>query len=141
MAAPDKRNLTFLRGSGFLIGLIGSWDLMADETGHWPAQQGFVIFDETKIIAVLERNEAIRRGIEGTYGVEDNRIILTEVAVDTAPERGAPGDMEFAIDGDVLTITWLTSHQVDTFRRRPQPRAVLLSQVEIYESGGRAHNE
>ncbi len=148
MASPEKRSLTFLRGSGFLISLIGAWDLLADASGQWPAQKGFVIFDETKFIAVIERNAEIRRGVEGTYSVEDNWIILTEIRVDTAPEQGELGDLEFAIDGDLLTITWLSTHQtrhpthpVDTFRRRSQPKAALLSQVEIYESGGRAQNE
>ena len=148
MASPDKRNLTFLRGSGFLSSLVGAWDLMADESSQWPSQKGFVIFDETKIIAVIERNEDIRRGVEGTYSVEDNRIIMTEVLVDTAPERGVPGDVEFEIDGDILTIKWLsttqtrqTPHHIDKFRRRSQPRAVLPPQVAIYESGGRAQSE
>ena len=39
--------------------------------------KGFLIFKETKIIAVIERNEDMRRGIEGTYTVEGNRIIIT----------------------------------------------------------------
>lgn len=146
MASPGEHKLTFLRGSGFLISLIGTWDLMADESGRWPSQKGFLIFDETKIISVIERNEAIRRGIEGIYSVEGNRILLTELLVDTAPERGVPGDMEFEIEGDILTIKWLSTTQtrqtpnhVDTFRRRSQPvsRAVL-PQGAIYASRGRA---
>ena len=146
MASPGEHKLTFLRGSGFLISLIGTWDLMADESGRWPSQKGFLIFDETKIISVIERNEDIRRGIEGIYSVEGNRIILTELLVDTAPERGVPGDMEFEIEGDILTIKWLSTTQtrqtpnhVDTFRRRSQPvsRAVL-PQGAIYASRGRA---
>jgi hypothetical protein len=145
MASPDEHKLTFLRGSGFLISLIGTWDLMADETGQWPSQKGFLIFDETKIISVIERNENIRRGIEGIYSVEGNRIILTELLVDTAPERGAPGDMEFEIEGDILTINWLSTTQtrqtpnhVDTFRRRSQPvNRAAFTQGAIYESRGR----
>ena len=145
MASPDERKLTFLRGSGFLISLIGTWDLMADETGQWPSQKGFLIFDETKIISVIERNENIRRGIEGIYSVEGNRIILTELLVDTALERGAPGDVEFEIEGDILTITWLSTTQtrqtpnhVDTFRRRSQPvNRAAFTQGAIYESRGR----
>jgi hypothetical protein len=85
----------------------------------------------------------MRRGIEGTYAVEGKRIILTGLLIDTAPEQGALGDGEFAIDGDMLTITWLstsqtcpTPHHVDTFRRRAQlgDGVLLLPPVEIYES-------
>ena len=109
MASPDEHNLTFLRGSGFLLSLVGVWDLMADESSPWP--KGFLIFKETKIIAVIERNEDMRRGVEGTYTVEGNRIIITGLFIDTAPERGAPDDGEFEIDGDILTIKWLSTHQ------------------------------
>src|SRR5215813_5885014 len=87
MASPDEHKLTFLRGSGFLLSLVGVWDLMADESRQWPSQKGFLIFKETKIIAVIERNENMRRGIEGTYSVEGNRISITELFIDTAPER------------------------------------------------------
>ena len=66
MAAPDDFRFTFLRGSGFLQSLVGEWDLMADTSGQWPAQKGFLIFDETKLIIVIERHAAMRRGIEGT---------------------------------------------------------------------------
>ena len=111
MASPDEHKLTFLRGSGFLHSLVGVWDLMADASGQWPLQKGFVIFKETKIIAVIERNEDMRRGIEGTYAVEGNRIIITGLFIDTAPERGTLGDGEFEIDGDMLTVTWLLPHQ------------------------------
>jgi hypothetical protein len=142
MASPDEHKLTFLRGSGFLHSLVGAWDLIADESSQWPSQKGFLIFKETKIIAVIERNEDIRRGVEGTYSVEGNRIIITELLVDTAPERGAPGDVEFEIDGDMLTIKWLSTNQtrqtpnhVDKFRRRAQPvDGAVLPQVAIYES-------
>ena len=142
MASPDEHTLTFLRGSGFLPSLVGVWDLMADESSQWPEQKGFLIFKETKIIAVIERNEDMRRGIEGTYAVEGNRILMTGLFIDTAPERGAPGDGEFEIDGDMLTIKWLstnqtghTPHHVDKFRRRAQPiDGVVLPQVAIYES-------
>ncbi len=143
MASPDEHKLTFLRGSGFLLRLIGVWDLMADASNPWPSQRGFLIFKETKITAVIERNADTRRGIEGTYAVEGNRIILTGLFIDTAPEQGALGDGEFAIDGDMLTIKWLstnptcqTSHHVDTFRRRAQgdDGVVLLPPAEIYES-------
>jgi hypothetical protein len=142
MASPDEHKLTFLRGSGFLLSLVGVWDLMADESSQWPSQKGFLIFKETKIIAVIERNEEMRRGVEGTYAVEGNRIMLTELLVDTAPERGALGDGEFAIDGDILTITWLSTdptgqppHHVDTFRRRaPLVDGAVLPPVKIYES-------
>jgi hypothetical protein len=142
MASPDKHTLTFLRGSGFLHSLVGVWDLIADASSQWPLQKGFVIFKETKIIAVIERNEDMRRGIEGTYAVEGNRIIMTGLFIDTAPERGPLGDGEFAIDGDMLTITWLSTNQtcqtpqhVDTFRRRaPFVDGAVLPQVAIYES-------
>jgi len=142
MASPDEHKLTFLRGSGFLLSLVGVWDLMADASSPWPSQKGFVIFQETKIIAVIERNEAMRRGIEGTYAVEGNRLIITRLFIDTAPERGALGYGEFAIDGDILTIKWLATNQmcqtpqhVDTFRRRAQGvDGVLLPPVAIYES-------
>jgi len=142
MALPDEHTLTFLRGSGFLMSLVGAWDLMADETSPWPSQRGFLIFKETKIIAVIERNGAIRRGIEGTYAVEGSRIIITGLSVDTAPEQGALGEGEFAIDGDMLTITWRsttptghTPEHVDTFRRRAQQGdGALLPPVAIYAS-------
>jgi hypothetical protein len=148
MASPDGRKLTFLRGSGFLISLVGTWDLMADESSQWPSQKGFLIFDETKIISVIERNEKTRRGFEGIYSVEGNRIMITELLVDTAPERGGLGEVEFEMDGDLLTIKWLSTTQtrptpnhVDTFRRRPQPvNKAVLTQGAIYESGGRARN-
>src|ERR1700745_4252914 len=104
MASPDDHKLTFLRGSGFLLSLVGVWDLIADEASPWPSQKGFLIFKETKIVAVIERNEDMRRGVEGTYAVEGNRIIMTELCVDTAPEQGALGDGEFEIAGDILTI-------------------------------------
>ena len=142
MASPDEHKLTFLRGSGFLLSLVGAWDLIADESSQWPSQKGFLIFKETQIIAVIERNEAMRRGVEGTYAVEGNRLIITGLLIDTAPGRGAPGDGEFAIDGDMLTITWLstnqtcqTPHHVDTFRRRAQRGdGAVLPEVAIYES-------
>jgi hypothetical protein len=142
MASPDEHTLTFLRGSGFLLSLIGVWDLMADASSPWPSQKGFLIFNETKIIAVIERHAEMRRGVEGTYAVEGNRIILTELFVDTAPERGALGDGEFEIDGDILTIKWLSPQQtrqtpphVDKFRRRAQlAEEVVLPPVAIYTS-------
>jgi len=142
MASPDEHKLTFLRGSGFLLRLVGVWDLMADASSQWPSQKGFLIFKETKITAVIERNEAMRRGVEGTYAVEGNRISITGLFIDTAPEQGALGDGEFALDGDMLTIKWFATNQtcqtsphVDTFRRRVQPvDDVLLPPVEIYES-------
>jgi hypothetical protein len=142
MASPDAHKLTFLRGSGFLLSLVGVWDLMADESSVWPAQKGFLIFKETKIIAVIERNENMRRGIEGTYAVEGNRIIITGLSIDTSPERGALGDGEFEIDGDMLTIKWLSTPQtchtpqhVDKFRRRVQlDDGALLPPVAIYAS-------
>jgi len=147
MASPGEFKLTFLRGSGFLHSLVGEWDLRADESGQWPSQKGFLIIEETKIIVVIERNEKIRRGIEGTYSVEGNRLIMTELFVDTAPERGALGDLEFEIEGDVLTIQWRsatqtpqTPNQVDQFRRRAAPKAVLPPQVAIYDSEQRARN-
>ena len=142
MAVPDEHHLTFLRGSGFLLSLVGAWDLMAEESSQWPSQKGFLIFKETKIIAVIERNKDMRRGIEGTYSVEGNRLIITGLFIDTAPERGALGDGEFEIDGDLLTIKWLstnqtgqTSHHVDTFRRRAQlGDGAVLPPTAIYES-------
>jgi hypothetical protein len=101
-----------------------------------------VIFKETKIIAVIERHAEMRRGIEGTYAVEGNRIRITELFIDTAPEQGALGNGEFAIDGNILTITWLstdpacqTPTHVDTFRRRALfDDGVVLPPVAIYES-------
>jgi hypothetical protein len=148
MASPDEFILTFLRGSGFLLSLVGVWDLLADASSPWPSQKGFVIFEETKIIAVIERNAEMRRGIEGTYSVEGNRLIITELWVDTAPERGALGEMEFVLDGDLLTITGLwtpqtchTPNHVDTFRRRSRSvQSADLTDGAIYESWGRAHN-
>jgi hypothetical protein len=142
MASPDEHKLTFLRGSGFLLSLVGVWDLMADESSQWPSQKGFLIFKETKIIAVIERNKDMRRGIEGTYAVEGNRIIITGLFIDTAPERGALGDGEFEIAGDMLTIKWLSTTQtcqtpnhVDKFRRRAQlADGAVLPPVAIYES-------
>jgi hypothetical protein len=142
MASPGEHKLTFLRGSGFLLSLVGVWDLMADESGQWPAQKGFLIFKETKITAVIERTENMRRGVEGTYAVEGNRIVITGLSIDTAPERGALGDGEFEMAGDILTIKWLSTHQtcqtpqhVDKFRRRVQlDDGVVLPPVAIYES-------
>ena len=142
MASPDEHKLTFLRGSGFLLRLVGVWDLMADASSQWPSQRGFLIFKETKITAVIERNEAMRRGVEGTYAVEGNRIIITGLFIDTAPEQGALGDGEFTIDGDILTIKWLstqqtchTPHHVDSFRRRAQQAdGAVLPPVAIYAS-------
>lgn len=144
MASPEGFTLTFLRGSGFLHDFIGVWDLMADASGPWPAQKGFLIFVETKIIAVIERTEKIRRGIEGTYSIEGNRLVLTEIAVDTAPDRGAPGDAEFTLHEDILTLTWLSTTQtrqtprhVDRFRRRSQTvEGVIPTPVAIYASRG-----
>lgn len=142
MSIPGRRPLTFLRGSGFLHSLVGAWELVADETSAWPSQKGVVIFKETKITAVIARDEGTRRGIEGTYSVEGSRIQITDLAIDTAPERGVLGDVEFVIDGDTLTIKWLTMnlthqtpHHIDTFRRRlSQADTVILPAVEIYES-------
>lgn len=137
MAAVGGQTLTFLRGSGFLLSLVGVWDLMPDVAGPWPAQKGFVIFKETKLTAVIERSATMRRGVEGTYAVEGNRLLITGLSIDTAPGQGAPCDGEFAIDGDILTITWLSAPQVDRFRRRgPVDDGALLPPVEIYESGG-----
>jgi hypothetical protein len=149
MASPGGFKLTFLRGSGFLLSLAGAWDLMADEMGQWPLQKGFLIFDETKIVLVIERDATHRRGIEGTYSVEDNRIIITELLVDTAPEQGELGDIEFEMDGDMLAITWVSPnatrqipHRIDRFRRRSHPgdRPVLPPTTAIYEAGGRERN-
>ncbi len=147
MPSPDEFKLTFLRGSGFLISLIGMWDLLADASSQWPSQNGFLIFKETKITAIIERNEQIRRGIEGTYSVEDNRIMITDLSIDTAPERGEPGDLEFKLDGDRLTITWLSTTQtrqspnhVDTFQRRSQPaNRPTITEGAIYDSA--QHNQ
>jgi hypothetical protein len=142
MASPDEHKLTFLRGSGFLLSLVGAWDLLADASSPWPSQKGFFIFKETKIIAVIERNAELRRGLEGTYAVEGNRIIITKLLIDTAPEHGALGEGEFTMKGDILTIKWLPTHQtcqtppqVDTFRRRAQlVDGAVLPPVAIYES-------
>ena len=70
MAAADGHTLTFLRGSGFLLSLVGVWDSWRMRPVHGPSQRGVLIFNETKITAVIERNEETRRGIEGTYAVE-----------------------------------------------------------------------
>jgi hypothetical protein len=143
MAAPDEHTLTFLRGSGFLLGLIGVWDLMPDATSPWPSQKGFLIFNETKVTAIIERHEKMRRGIEGAYAVEGHRLIFTKFVIDTAPDQGPLGDAEYTLDGDTLTLTWLWSnptgqppHHVDTFRRRGQPSegVLLLPPTAIYES-------
>jgi hypothetical protein len=135
MASSGEHTLTFLRGSGFLLSLVGAWDLMADASGPWPAQKGFLIFKETKITAVIERHAGMRRGIEGTYAVEGNRLTITQLLIDTAPEQGALGDGEFVIAGDVLTITWRATQQTDTFRRRTQlDDGAVLPPVAIYES-------
>jgi hypothetical protein len=143
MPAPDEHTLTFLRGSGFLRSLVGVWDLVADASSPWPTQKGVLIFNETKITAVIERNQETRRGIEGMYAVDGNRLKLTKLSIDTAPDQGVLGDGEFTIDGDILTITWLSPRQtgqtrnhVDTFRRRGQPggEVVLLPPGAIYES-------
>jgi hypothetical protein len=147
MASPDEHTLTFLRGSGFLLSLVGVWDLMADASSPWPSQKGFLIFNETTITAVIDRHEKMRRGIEGTYAVEGNRLIFMKLMVDTAPDRGPVGEAEFTLAGDTLAIHWLSSdptgqppHHVDIFRRRAQPRdgMLLLPPVAIYESDGPA---
>ena len=136
MASPDEHTLTFLRGTGFQQRLVGVWDHMADASGQWPAQKRVLIFKETKLTAVIERNENMRRGIEGTYAVEGNRLVITGLSVDTAPGQGVLGDGEFALAGDMLTITWLSTSQTDTFRRRAQQDdgVVVLPPVAIYES-------
>jgi len=144
MASPAEHKLTFLRGSGFLLSLVGAWDLMADESSQGPSQKGFLIFKETKITAVIERSKDRRRGIEGTYAVEGNRIIITGLFIDTAPGRGALGDGEFEIDGDILTVKWLSPNQtcqtpphVDKFRRRAQlDDGAVLPPVVIYQTQG-----
>jgi hypothetical protein len=147
MASPEERTLTFLRGSGFLLSLVGVWDLTPDASSPWPSQKGFLIFNETKVTGVIDRHEKMRRGIEGTYAVEGNRLIFTNLSVDTAPDRGPLGDAEFRLDGDTLTVTWLASdptgqppHHVDTFRRRAKPSddILLLPPAAIYESDGPA---
>jgi hypothetical protein len=143
MAALGDDTLTFLRGSGFLLSLVGVWDLVADASSPWPSQRGFLIFNETKITAVIERNKETRRGIEGTYAVEGNRLVLTKLIIDTAPDQGVLHDAEFTLEGDMLTLTWLSPNptgqarpQIDTFRRRSQAsgEVVLLPPVAIYES-------
>ena len=145
MASPDEFKLTFLRGSGFLHSLVGSWDLMADVSGPWLSQKGFLNFEETKLVSVIERQEGIRRGIECTYSVEGNRILITELFVDTTPEQGALNDLEFELDGDLLTVKWQltnpmhqTFKQVDKFRRRREPgNKTLLTEGAIYHSWNR----
>jgi hypothetical protein len=143
MAVSEEHTLTFLRGSGFLLSLVGVWDLVADASGPWPSQRGFLIFNETKITGVIERNQQMRRGIEGTYAVESNRLVLTKLSIDTAPDQGELREAEFTLEGDALTIKWLSPNptgqptpQVDTFRRRSQPggEVILLPPVAIYES-------
>jgi len=138
MASPNEFRLTFLRGSGFLHSLVGEWDLMPDTSRQWPAQKGFLIFDETKLIIVIERHEAMRRGLEGTYSVDGDRLIMTELTVDTAPEQGALGDIEFVLDGDILMIRWGATGQMDQFQRRARPdeKPILPPSVAIYQGGG-----
>lgn len=141
MTPSGENNLTFLRGAGFLHNLVGAWDLIVDASGQWPSQRGFLIFRETKIIAVIERNQQLKRGIEGAYAVEGNRIKIIELTVDTAPEQGAVDEFVFEIADDVLTIkrpstdqTRQTPTQVDRFQRRKLvDDAVLLPPVAIYE--------
>ncbi len=143
MAWSDEHHLTFLRGSGFLLSLVGAWDLIAEEAGHGPAHKGFVLFKESKIIAVMERHQERPRGIEGTYAVEGNRLIITSLLIDTAPEQGALEGGGFTLEGDTLTIRWLatpptgpTPRHVDTFRRRVQlGDGAVLPPVAIYETG------
>jgi hypothetical protein len=143
MASPEQRTLTFLRGSGFLLSLVGVWDLMPDASSPWPSQKGVLIFNETKITVVIDRHQEMRRGLEGTYAVEGNRLTFTKLAVDTTPARGPLGNAEFALEGDTLRLTWLSMgptgeppRHVDTFRRRAQPsdEVLLLPPVAIYES-------
>ena len=140
MASPDEHTLTFLRGSGFLLSLVGVWDLMPDASSPWPSQKGYLIFNETKITAVIERNAELRRGIEGMYAVEGNRLVFTKLVIDTAPGRGVLGDGEFAIDGDTLTIAWLSTnpmgqppHDVETCRRRSSRAGAQVT----YDAGAR----
>ena len=99
MASPDEHKLTFLRGSGFLLRLVGTWDLIADESSQWPSQKGFLILKRRRSLPLLNAMR-LRRGVEGTYAVEGNRIIITAL-IDTAPEQGTLGDGEF-----VLTVTF-----------------------------------
>ena len=138
MASPDEFRLTFLRGSGFLHSLAGEWDLMPDTSGQWPAQKGFLIFDETKLIIVIERHEAMRRGLEGTYSVDGDRIVMTDLTVDTAPEQGALGDMDFVLDGNTLMIRWGATGHMDQFQRRDRPddKPIVPPTVAIYQGGG-----
>jgi hypothetical protein len=115
---------------------------MPDASSPWPSQKGFLIFQEMKLTGVIERHEQMRRGIEGTYAVEGHRILLTELSVDTAPAQGVLGDGEFALDGDRLTITGLSTHptgrrlpHIDPFRRPGPPvDEVVLPPVAIYAS-------
>jgi long-chain acyl-CoA synthetase len=65
-----------------------------------------LIVDETKIIVVIERHEAMRRGIEGTYSVEDNRLIMTldpDELETFARERGLGDAKEAAQSEQVRT--------------------------------------
>ena len=143
MAPSGEHNLTFLRGTGFRHDLVGAWDLVDDASAQWPSQRGFLIFKETKIIAIIERNEHLRRGIEGTYAVEGNRIKVTDLTVDTAPQQGALDELEFEIAGDILTVKWASSDQtrqepmhVDKFRRRALfDHGLLLPPTAIYDAG------
>jgi hypothetical protein len=75
--------------------------------------------------------------------VEGNRLVLTKLSIDTAPHQGVLREAEFTLDGDTLTIKWLSPNptgqptpKVDAFRRRSQPggEVVLLPPVAIYES-------
>lgn len=141
MAPSREHNLTFLRGAGYRHDLVGGWDLIADATGQWPSQSGFLIFKAAKIIAVIERDEHLCRGIEGAYAVEGNRIKITGLSVDTAPEQGALDELEFEIAGDVLTVKWpphgqrcQPPNQVDKFRRRALfDHGLILPPTAIYE--------
>jgi hypothetical protein len=90
MASPDEHKLTFLRGSGFLLSLVGAWDLMADESSQWPSQKGFLIFKETKIIAVIDLYSAycrkgwggrVRQNLPPGHANFNRRLFLTTLAI------------------------------------------------------------
>lgn len=138
MAAPAQPTLTFLRGSGFLLSLVGAWDRIPDPATPGAAPAGFILFQDTQVTAVLAHHPTRRRGIEGTYAVQGNRLRFTQVKIDTAPDQGPLQAGEFTLAGDILTIRWdVIPLRVDTFRRRaPVNNGAVLPPVAIYQSEG-----
>ena len=94
--------------------LVGVWELISDD------EKAIFICTETHMCVVVERTNS-RRGFAGTYTVDGNRIhpsILVDTAIDADPPV-----QEFQIDGDIMTLTFITAGtvspvgHVDKFRR------------------------